>query len=171
VNNSKSIIKKKTDYFHDRLIINTDNLKINLEKSLRALKTDYIDYYFIHEPISQIENIDQILNEVYSLKNSGKIRSFGLAFNMTDVDMHLTYINKFDILQFNNSPGLSGYDDIVEKYRNKSCIFFSPLKGSAQYSPKEKLLTLHSDFPRSISLVSMFTRKHIEDNANLFRGS
>jgi len=83
--------------------------------------------------------------------------------------LHESYLNKFDLLQFNNSPGLETYDKVVEERANKSNIFFSPINGGKiNISVDEKLTKLHTDFSNSVILCSMFNEKHIINNTKLF---
>lgn len=49
------------------------------EQSLRRLKTDYIDYYQLHNPRMDTINNDEVYDALESLKIQGKIREFGVA--------------------------------------------------------------------------------------------
>jgi aryl-alcohol dehydrogenase-like predicted oxidoreductase len=162
-------IQRTSDFFHDRIKISPKNMRTSLENSLRALNTDHIDYYFIHEPLERIGNIDELLNESYSLKKEGKIRALGLAYYQSQKSLHQDYLSVFDVLQFNNSPGTKDYLVLKEDFKERPCIFFSPLKSNAKgLTHSEKLLSLHQDFSQSISLVSMFTKEHLLSNVKLF---
>lgn len=159
----------KADRFHNRIELNVNEMKISLEESLKALGTDYLDYFFIHEPIDSIDNIDDLIYLSEKLKKEGKIRAFGLTFMQNQRYLHESYLNKFDLLQFNNSPGLETYDKIVEERGHKSNIFFSPINGGkVNISVVDKLTKLHKDFSKSVILCSMFNEKHIINNSKLF---
>jgi predicted oxidoreductase len=141
----------------------------SLEESLKNLKTDYLDYFFIHEPLDTILNIDELLEAGMNLKKEGKIRAFGIAFRQDQMDMHKNYLSEFDILQYNNSPGIIGYDELIEERGAESNIFFSPINGGDLIlTPEEKLKKLHQDFPKSVILCSMFNKKHIQSNVSIF---
>jgi aryl-alcohol dehydrogenase-like predicted oxidoreductase len=157
------------DSFHDRVPMDAKHMQKSLEESLRALRTDYLDYFFVHEPLEALLNINELMELSEKLKGEGKIRAFGLAFMKSQMSLHKSYLNKFDILQFNNSPGSSDYDLIEKEGLSKPNIFFSPLRdGGENLSPAEKLITLVNDFPNSIVLNSMFTERHIVSNCKLF---
>ena len=49
----------RKDHFHERIAITPDAMVSNLEKSLRALRTDYLDIFLVHEPTGAIQ-IDRI---------------------------------------------------------------------------------------------------------------
>lgn len=157
------------DKFHYRIPLDKQQMKKSLEESLRALKTDYLDYFFIHEPYHSIENIDELTEYAAQLKKEGKIKAFGLAFMQNQQKLHTDYLNKFDVLQFNNSPGMVNYNNIIAERTKLPNIFFSPLRGGyVDMKPSEKLRILTNDFPQSIILCSMFNEKHLKTNAALF---
>lgn len=53
-------------------------LVCDLEESLHALQTDYIDIYWLHRDAPQIP-VEQILGPLTDLRSQGKIRMFGLS--------------------------------------------------------------------------------------------
>jgi aryl-alcohol dehydrogenase-like predicted oxidoreductase len=155
-----------SNLFLDRISINPENMYDCLHKSLRELKTDYLDYFFIHEPLESIENLDELMYVAQSLKKAGKIRALGLSFMRSQWSLHKNYIDTFDILQFDNSPNNSDYSWIQEKRSGDSNIFFSSIKGQYNSSkPEENIAKVHTDFPQSVILISMFNPIHILKNA------
>lgn len=154
--------------FHNHIELNGKTMRKSLEKSLRSLDTDYLDYFFVHEPLQTIVNIDELAEVAERLKTEGKIRAWGLAFMRSQQHFHQSYLEKFDLLQFDNSPGVEGYDTIVKDRGQKANVIFSPLKaGSPLLKPAEKLHQLFNDFPNSVILCSMFNEQHIRENATL----
>lgn len=159
------------DRFHYRIDINAAEMRKSLEQSLQALGTDYLDYFFVHEPYESIKNTDELFAAAELLKKEGKIRAFGLAYMQNQQHLHTAYIDKFDVLQFNNSPGLPTYKDTIDVRAQQPNIFFSPINngGTNNLSPAEKLTTLSNDFPNTVILCSMFNEKHLASNAALFK--
>jgi aryl-alcohol dehydrogenase-like predicted oxidoreductase len=154
--------------FHNRILIEGRTMRKSLENSLRALGTDYLDYYFLHEPLQSITHMDELASIAEMLKAEGKIRAWGLAFMRSQELLHHNYFEKFDILQFNNSPGEDGYDTTVADRGQIANIIFSPLSShNTTLKPTEKLNKLFDDFPRSVILCSMFNELHIKENAAL----
>ena len=156
------------DRFHNRLVPDGKLMRKSLEESLRALGTDYLDYFFLHEPLQSVPDIDELTGIAEMLKTEGKIRAWGLAFMRADEHLHHTYLNRFDVLQFDNSPGEKGYDAVVADRGQKGNVIFSPLRGSTtNLQPIEKLGKVFNDFPNSVILCSMFNEQHIKENAAL----
>ncbi|MFN3379574.1 MAG: aldo/keto reductase, partial [Runella zeae] len=153
------------DRFHDRIPLRGVEMRKSLEKSLRVLNTDYLDYFFVHEPREALIYFDELEEMATLLKKEGKIRAWGLAYMRSQEMMHQAYLHKFDLLQFDNSPGAMGYEQKVQERGENSNIIFSPLKGgSTLLSPNEKLAKLFQDFPKSVILCSMFNERHLRAN-------
>ena len=56
------------------------HLRQAIEKSLRRLRTDYIDLYQLHSPaVSQLREQPEILTLMHELKSAGKIRAWGFS--------------------------------------------------------------------------------------------
>lgn len=53
--------------------------QLSFENSLKRLKTDFVDFLFLHEPIPELINQERFLEWLQRLKISGKIRYFGVA--------------------------------------------------------------------------------------------
>lgn len=156
------------DTFHDRIELRGHAMRKSLEESLRALNTDYLDYFFVHEPLTSVIHIDELTQTASALKAEGKIRAWGLAFNRAQEELHRSYLSRFDVLQFDNSPGAPGYEQTVAHRGSASNVFFSPLRGGTrELAPADKLRKLKTDFPRSVILCSMFDSKHIVENARI----
>ncbi len=165
---NSNVVAVKADYFHDRLPVTPSAMYKSLEQSLRALKTDYIDLFFIHEPLQTIAEIDTVMEMADRLKKEGKIKGIGLAFMQNQSYLHTDYLNRFELLQFNNSIGLETYNTVVEKRASEKNIFFSPLNGGHPLvSAEVKLTQLFTDFTNSVVLCSMFREEHIRANTNI----
>lgn len=156
------------DHFHNRLVLRKTEMLKSVEKSLRELNTDYLDYLFIHEPLDTLVYFDELAELAEIFKKEGKIRGWGLAYMQSQQSFHKSYLDKFDVLQFNNSSGTLEYDDVVKNRGLMSNIIFSPLNGGDKNkSPKEKFNKIFEDFPNSVVLCSMFDEKHIIENVKL----
>lgn len=51
----------------------------SLNASLRRLKTDYVDFLFLHEPVINLLNADEFLGWIEAEQSKGKVRYWGLA--------------------------------------------------------------------------------------------
>lgn len=169
-NTGDETIQAKTlaDHFHYRIPLSGREMMKSLEQSLKALNTDYLDYFFVHEPPDTLLNFNELAATALKLKEQGKIRAWGIAYMRHQEHLHIGYINHFDILQFNNSPGSAGYKRAVTNRSTEPNIFFSPIRGGSDaMSPTEKLTKLFDDFPQSVVLCSTFNEKHLKQNAGL----
>jgi hypothetical protein len=62
-----------------------------VERSLRRLKTDWIDILFLHEPsLQRLSQSNDILEQFSKLKELGLIRAFGLAGAWHGIDTLMT---------------------------------------------------------------------------------
>lgn len=83
---------------HDvRRNLSSRTIRIELERSLRALGTDYIDVYYPHNPcmppfITPVEETIDLLNE---FKKEGKIRTIGVS--NCDVAYAQSYLSRGDL--------------------------------------------------------------------------
>ncbi len=154
------------DRFHARVAMEPANLRASVEKSLRALRTDHLDYLFLHEPREAIVGIDALAAEVERLKTEGKIRAWGLAFMRDRQAMHEAVLPRFDVLQYDLPPDGPGYERMRSERAGCSNILFSPFRGRGAGVPRNEVLSrLAADFPRSVILCSMFNPDHIRTNA------
>lgn len=164
VTNSKNV----ADRFLDRIVpLRGDLMRKSLEKSLKELNTDYLDYFFIHEPFHSVTYIDEINEMASKLKEEGKIRAFGIAYMQSQEALHQDYLHSFDILQFDKPAELENYKRLVSTKGIERNIIFSPMKGGGNTTPNDKLRMLLNDFHNSIVLCSMFNLEHVKENIKI----
>jgi aryl-alcohol dehydrogenase-like predicted oxidoreductase len=138
----------------------------SLERSLKALGTDYLDIFLLHEPDWSNLPIDEIAGSAEKLKREGKIRAFGAAFYREEKTPSEAGSNVFDLLQF-DCPRVGAAYDLLEKERGGMAnVIFTPSRaGFAGLDFPDVLGRLWADFPRSVVLSSMFDPDHIRANA------
>jgi aryl-alcohol dehydrogenase-like predicted oxidoreductase len=113
----------------ERILLATKTMKGNerdtipaireeLEESLRLLKTEYVDLYYLHQPPNDPEVMNQALNLLESFKKEGKLRAIGASIKgpaVTDATVKLCrqYIDSgridaiqivYSILRQKNAP-------------------------------------------------------------------
>lgn len=161
--------KNMADNFLERIVpLRGKDMRSSLEKSLKALRTDQLDYFFIHEPHRTIGYIDELKETAALLKAEGKIRAWGIAYMQTQQHLHDAYLHDFDLLQFNKPIDQTSYNHLIEQRSLASNIFFSPIKGGgSDLTPSEKIKQLFKDFPESVILCSMFNLDHLKQNIQL----
>lgn len=76
----------------------------NLEISLRELKTDYIDYYLLHEATLSDANKDDIIDFLNRKVQEGKLRQFGLGTSYVNLQQDCGLFHPgYSVFQFENS--------------------------------------------------------------------
>ena len=150
-------------YFINRRMFSTDMTYL---LDSRALGTDYLDIFLLHEPDWSNLPTDEIVASAEKLKRQGKIRAFGAAFYREEKMPTEAEGNVFDLLQF-DCPRAGSVYDLVEKERGGMAnVIFSPSRaGFVGLDFTDVLARLWADFPRSVVLSSMFDPDHIRANA------
>ena len=166
--------------WHDSLM--AQDVRKDLESTLKELQTDYLDAYLIHWPNSQIP-IEETLTAMDALQQSQKIRHIGLSnvsvnhlkkalkigipINWVQVEMH-PYFCDFELLQFCKehsiviqawSPlgrGAICEDDLLTKIGQKYRKF--PAQVALRW------IIQHGCLP----LPSSKNEKHIRENRDVF---
>jgi aryl-alcohol dehydrogenase-like predicted oxidoreductase len=126
---------KRTPVVHERSL-NKKQVEDSLQYSLKALRTDWVDILFIHEP--QTNDIFQLLDIVGWLqaqKKLGVVRYLGLAGQAQNcVEIAKKIPNVFDILQVEDS--LNNHEaDIVTSSGFPLQITFGYLRKSLESNP------------------------------------
>ena len=105
------------------------NANASLEKSLRELNTDYIDYYLLHEAGSVDANNESLLTFLDQKKREGKILEYGIGswYHQIEGDCNL-FNSKYRVFQFDSNV----FNENILKLRNrenKLVITHSALQG------------------------------------------
>lgn len=156
----------RNDPFHERVPFTAIEMRRNLETSLRALKTDHLDVFFVHEPKAGLPHLDELADTAIALKQEGKIRAWGLAYDWADRQPLAASLAAFDVLQFNASPGAAHYADAIAAHGNAPNVLFAPMRQRGGLEPTDALRKLWNDFPNSVVLCSMFDPAHVRANAS-----
>lgn len=105
------------------------SIRKDLEVSLRKLRTDYIDFYLLHESDILQANAPEIISVLENAKTNGKILNYGLASNYANIcslqNLNLNYTviqhnsniigNEIKSLTINNSKDLRIIYNIFSK--------------------------------------------------------
>lgn len=127
-------------YIREKLIISTktaaqtgEDLKKDLEESLRMLKTDYIDIYQFHNPAFCPKPGDGsgLYEEALKAKEEGKIRHIGITNHRLAVAKEAIDSGLYETLQFPFSYLASDKDLEVVKQCGEAGMGFIAMKGLA----------------------------------------
>lgn len=101
-----------------------------LHNSLKRLKTDYVDYYFLHEGIPSFLS-DEAMDYLIKVKKEGKVRKIGLASNVFHLlNLKPSEIIDWDVLQY--EAGNNAAEELLKRYSDKEHIHHSCLKHGIQ---------------------------------------
>lgn len=159
------------DIFHKRIEVTVANMVRNLEETLRALRTDHLDLFLVHEPVRPVRDQAAVLECAAKLKREGKIKEFGVAFSWDARREVAGLLGEVGIWQFGCAPGLSGYEEARRGRGADGNVLFSVLRERGQKTVEQTLRQLWHDFPRSVVLCSMFNPDHIRSNARAAEGA
>jgi aryl-alcohol dehydrogenase-like predicted oxidoreductase len=128
----------------------------SLETSLRALRTDYVDLLFLHEPLASVLEQDELFAALERLVAAGKIRGFGIASSLDVVGAALASESSgLHALQFPaNLSNLSGAQQLAARSDNVLTIANHPFGGGAGIAATKTLLAslaAHPATPASLS--------------------
>jgi len=88
--------------YHSKPQFDVRSLDRSIHSSLKRLKTDYIDILFLHNiTIDEINDSEEIVKFITSLKLDGKIRALGLSLPNLNSVKYLINLFQPDFLQFN----------------------------------------------------------------------
>jgi aryl-alcohol dehydrogenase-like predicted oxidoreductase len=90
--------------------------RLSLERSLRALRTDHVDIYFLHDPNrALLSPTDELLTALNRLRQEGKTRYIGLAGSARDcIDVAKLFPATVQIMQINAAPGAEEFKLVRE---------------------------------------------------------
>lgn len=154
--------------FFRRAHLNATDLQQSVDRSLRALRTDWIDVLLLHEPLLPMKAWPEMRMTAERLRQQGKIRAFGVAFSRLHGHPGEEVLRECDVRQFDCSPVALDYAAVVAAAGSKPGILFAPFARVDQTLDRTAILRrLFTDFPRSVVLCSMFTKEHIQANVRV----
>ncbi len=163
--------------------LNYDDAISSLNKSLKRLKTDYLDLYFVHKPGTNM-NLEQTMKAFEQMHSKKLIRNIGLSnFTKRQVAEAQKYLSNSRISALQNEYSLLCRDEdaleICEK-QNMVFIAYRPLmKGklarpgiklldemAKKYSKTQAQIALNwlVSKPKIVAIPKSSTKQHLLDN-------
>lgn len=100
--------------------VEPDDIRSDLETSLRELQTDYIDLYYLHRPPENPDHMNRLLDLYDQLKVEGKIRATGASIKGPTVTQNTTDLCQ----QYIQSGRVDALQVIYSIYRQKTAEIF-----------------------------------------------
>ena len=116
---------------------NYDDMKRDIDISLKNLKTDYIDLYQIHnlkvEEYNNIFDKDKAYRALLEAKEEGKIKHIGITSHSLEIISKAVEDGKFETIQFPYNIVEDQADEVFKKAYEKGIgtITMKPLAGGA----------------------------------------
>lgn len=137
----------------------------SVERSLRRLKTDYLDFLLIHSDGQDLKiiNEDNVFITLQNLKSAGKIRSFGMSTKT--VEGGIETLKHADVAMVTHN--LAYQDELpVIKYahQNQKGIFIKKAIGSGHLSANESLRFIFQEPGVSSVIIGTLSSQHLREN-------
>lgn len=145
------------------------NISESLDKSLKRLKTDYIDLYQIHFSNPSI-SINKIMNSLSKLVDDGKIRYVGLSnFSLKEFEMaQFTFDKKIVSNQLEyNLLDRSVEDNFIPFKNDVTLIAYSPLNQGRIFHNCEQKKLLNNLSKKYNKTISQIVLRWLVQNKNV----
>lgn len=107
---------------------NLQDIKVSLETSLKELKTDYIDYFLLHEADVAEANNEEIINFMEKQKAKGIIKAYGIGTYSDILENTFPLLDKkYTVLQTNNSFPGGIPQTLIDAEHIEKRFYFSPM--------------------------------------------
>ncbi len=149
-----------------------DEMESDIEKSLRALGTEYIDLYQIHN-VKDTPTLDQVLNPggameaLLDAQKSGVIKHIGITDHIKSLLKKALATNAFETIQMPFNPvELEEVPELLEmaSAQGTGVIIMKPLAGGA-FKHARLALQFILEYPVSTVIPGMDSLQQVEDNA------
>ena len=136
-------------------------LSAQIEESLRRLRTDTIDLYYLHKPDPSTP-LEESLGAIREYRDRGSIRYVGVS--NVSVDQIETARQVVDVAAVQNEYNLAerGHDDVVEYCEANGIVFvpYYPLQLDGG-SPAEEIAKRHGATPEQVALAWLLRRSPV----------
>ena len=142
----------------------------DIEKSLKNLRTDYIDLYQVHNP--SMEQLDQVLaaggalEALQEAKTAGKIGHIGLTAHSTEVFARALELDWVETIMFPYNIVESQGEELIAKCTEKNIGFIDmkPLAGGAIENGTLAMRYICANKNVTIVIPGMAEEKEMEEN-------
>lgn len=139
--------------------------------SRRALGTDYVDLYLLHEHVPSALT-SGAMDFLLDLKASGRVRQLGLAANGSQYfPLSEPDLVHWDVLQYEYGPAWPAHAGLPRQFPTKSHIFHGCLRGvvGSARAPGEVLAGCLSASPSARVLFSSTKLEHVRENLRILK--
>ena len=146
--NKLSTIKEKfvdaTNGLSSEMVFSPQEAEESLNRSLKELQTDYVDYLLLHEYNFQTANRDEVIVFLQKMKTKGKIKSFGIGSDYRKLPQDLNKIDPaYKMIQFESNilnPVINSFSKNNNQLISIHSIFKDIMSMSSKLNASPKLL-------------------------------
>jgi pyridoxine 4-dehydrogenase len=139
-----------------------DVLRAELEESLRTLRSEAIDLYYLHrvDPHTSLEDSLAVIEEQ---RVAGRIRQVGVSNVSVEQLERARQVVPVAAVQNHYSLKERGSEDVVDYCTEQEIVFvpYFPLRGAAAGAALDEVATTHGATPRQVALAWLLRRSPI----------
>jgi len=155
-----------------------ENMKADVEISLKNLKTSYIDLYQFHF-VKEVAQLEMILSEngayraLEEAKAAGKIGHIGITSHSADILKLALEKDCFDTIQFPYNPVETQGEGVFElaKEKNVGVIIMKPIAGGAIDQGEVSIKYILNNPNVTVAIPGMDALEQIEKNTKVAKNS
>lgn len=155
-----------------------ENMKADVEISLKNLKTNYIDLYQFHF-VKEVAQLEMILSEngayraLEEAKAAGKIGHIGITSHSADILKLALEKDCFDTIQFPYNPVETQGEGVFElaKEKNVGVIIMKPIAGGAIDQGEVSIKYILNNPNVTVAIPGMDALEQIEKNTKVAKNS
>ena len=140
-------------------------LRAQLEQSLRSLRRDAIDLYYLHR-LDPETPLEETVGEIAEQVRRGTIRHLGVSDVTVEELERVRALHPVAAVQNEFHRGARGQDEVVDHCAAEGIAFvaFYPLKGGGAGSSAEKLRWLLDRSPNVLPIPGTRSIEHLREN-------
>lgn len=166
---------------HDEVVVATkggfrpgegrpDVLRAQIEESLRKLRTDAIDLYYLHR-VDPETPLEESLGAIREFVDAGRIRAVGVSEVSVEQVERARMVVPIAAVQNHYNLGERRHDAVVDYCEREEIVFvpFFPLRGGGP--PREALRWLLERSPVMLPIPGTLSLEHLKENLAVLGGS
>jgi pyridoxine 4-dehydrogenase len=139
-------------------------LREQIEESLRRLRTDRIDLYYLHKPDPEVP-LEESLGAIAEYRERGVIANVGVSNFSLDQIERARAVVPIAAVQNHYNPAERRHDDVVDHCAANGIVFvpYFPLRG-VDMPPGEALRWLLDRSPTTLPIPGTLSIEHLREN-------
>ena len=147
-----------------------DVIRAEIDESLRRLRTDAIDLYYLHKVDPKVP-LEESIEAIAERRKQGDIRHIGLSNVSVEQIEQASKLVPIAAVQNHYSAAEREHDDVVDHCTTNGIPFvpYFPLRGTGSMPPREALAWLLRRSPVMLPIPGSLSLEHVEENLAALR--